>query len=276
MTQVPNRAPQDDQPPDGRPAWKRELELEGSGPIPIAPGFEEPKPPHAVSEPGGCPSCARPMHAESVICIHCGFDRRKGYRRGNGVGATTAGGGTLECPSCGYSLVGLKHDRCPECGQRDIGPNSRVRRQKHAKRAEAIELGGPIGVLIGSWFFTAVFVGLGKSGASLAGQLLAFPILIIGGFAGYACIAMLLTGWPFSLGMTLLRVGAVVSFLSALSALFSLVGVPFIIRIPIGLGISCAVVTWLLDVELQDAWPTAMAIFAGMVVMAMLVAAVIP
>lgn len=258
---------------DHRPAWQRDLESDGEGPIPIAPGFDEPKRPPTEPTVGGCPSCARSMPADSVICIHCGFDRRKGYRRGNGVGSSPGSSGSLECPSCGYSLVGLKHDRCPECGQRDVGPNSRVRRQQQAKRAEAMELGGPIGVLVGSWVLSGLLLTASGNSTSAVGMLISFPILIIGGFAGYSCVAMLLTGWPFTLGITLLRVGAVVSFLAAISLLFRMVGVPFILRIPISLGISCAVITWLLDVELQDAWPTAMAISAGMFVVGMLVMA---
>ena len=47
---------------------------------------EEEATPLPGSEPGeeACPSCRRPLPAEAVLCIHCGFDRRTGIQVGFG------------------------------------------------------------------------------------------------------------------------------------------------------------------------------------------------
>lgn len=81
---------------------------------------------YALAEPaetGGlreqrlCPACSRAMMPDAVICTSCGYDARKGFQVGTGIGADSRKGGVTACRKCGYSLKGLKSNKCPECGE---------------------------------------------------------------------------------------------------------------------------------------------------------------
>ncbi len=72
--------------------------------------------PAAAGASRPCPACSRLMGPDAVVCVSCGYDARAGFQRGTGVGASESRGGRLACPSCGYSLKGLKKPACPECG----------------------------------------------------------------------------------------------------------------------------------------------------------------
>lgn len=56
------------------------------------------------------------MARNAPVCANCGYDERKGFDSGRGVGASATRGGVLTCHKCGYDLRGLRDRKCPECG----------------------------------------------------------------------------------------------------------------------------------------------------------------
>jgi hypothetical protein len=101
-----------------------------------------------------CPGCGKSLRFDAVICVECGFDKRKGIQRGTGIGAGRVSGGTTTCSGCGYSMVGLKSRKCPECGLenkpkswRDHSKVESARVVRQAYMVPAIMLGAGLGVI---------------------------------------------------------------------------------------------------------------------------------
>ena len=93
-----------------------------------------------------------------------------------------------KCPGCGYPIFGLRDMRCPECGRvldvRDFGVDGGNRGD--AQRYE--------------WYSA---IG-GVAGIVIVAMLLAAVLLLIGYFASYGRIPMLLVILAGFLGVTLL------------------------------------------------------------------------
>lgn len=102
-----------------------------ASPIAIADPVESPAPRRA------CPACAHSLAPDAVVCTQCGYDTRKGFQAGTGVGADSRKGGITKCPSCGYSLKGLRTNVCPECGK-TARPKSREQAHTEASRQTVI------------------------------------------------------------------------------------------------------------------------------------------
>ncbi|MBL8990548.1 MAG: hypothetical protein JNJ48_03100 [Phycisphaerae bacterium] len=105
--------------------------IEQAGPIAVA------DPAGGIAEQRLCPACARAMPADAVLCTQCGFDTRKGFQKGTGVGADSRKPGITKCPHCGYDMRVLRDAKCPECGKLAL-PKSQKERSREASRETAI------------------------------------------------------------------------------------------------------------------------------------------
>ncbi|MCW5765744.1 MAG: hypothetical protein KIT68_07195, partial [Phycisphaeraceae bacterium] len=123
-------APLEAAPAEGADAVLLDL-IERAGPIAVA------EPAGGIAQQRMCPACARAMLADAVICTQCGFDTRKGFQKGTGVGADSRKPGITKCPHCGYDMRGLRDAKCPECGKLAL-PKSHKERSKEASRQSAI------------------------------------------------------------------------------------------------------------------------------------------
>ena len=226
-------------------AWKRHTQIE---PVVVKP----PDPP--------CPACQRMMPTDATVCVHCGFDKRQGYQRATGIGATGRKGGTTMCPKCGYDMTGLKRPICPECGNKKIFKTDGERRELEAREAERALWITPL-VMIG----VSAVVCIGYC-VSLGNPLLAIGWFILelfgaaGAFVGYV-VAAVIVGWTYSVWHTFLRLFAITMVLAAtwvfIPAGFGLVG--WIISVPLVALLAYR----LLDLDASYAWIVAVLILVG-------------
>ncbi|MCC6677224.1 MAG: zinc ribbon domain-containing protein [Phycisphaerales bacterium] len=213
--------------------------------------------------PAPCPACNQPIPAGSVLCLHCGFDVRKGARLLTGTGVDDPDDpssipvkgkpAAAKCPDCGYDLTGLKSPRCPECGKLVVKKGYREKLAEDSKRAARDVWTKPLGMIaagvvgIGIWELLADHTGRG-----LAESLLGIAIQVPIGLLVYFICCLLWIGFDMPWRYITLR-------LAAVYAITGLVSLP-VNYIPIGvvrLGIMVIVYIGLLmdmlDLELQDA-----------------------
>ncbi len=141
----------------GRYAVAMSDQRPGKGqPQPQSQSQSQPRPQARPQTPpaAGCPGCGKSLRADAVICIECGFDKRKGLQRGTGIGAGKVQSGSTTCSSCGYSMVGLKTRVCPECGVenkpkswKDYSKVESARVVRRAYMVPAVMLGAGVGVI---------------------------------------------------------------------------------------------------------------------------------
>ena len=241
------------------------------GPIPIA---EEPEP-EIHTGPRPCPACLRPMPGGAVLCVLCGYDARKGYQIGTGVGAGVIATGMLTCPHCGYDMKGLKTPVCPECG-------------KHVSRAAAKDVGKArkeaaqvrmMYVLPSVMFVAGVGVSamiLGASGREdmIPAHLVILTAKIVIAFTVYFLCGIAWIGFDAPLHVQAVRIAGVVAVTYVLLMLIKVS--------PLGRGgfylwgvyaIVGAIYAWLLatmlDIDLEDAWLVAVLMYLAQMVVTM-------
>jgi len=89
-----------------------------AAPIPLAEDVSETLPPRRLP----CRACGEMIGIDEAVCPACGRDRRIRAAPGDADHADadhSDGDGEPDdpvCAACGYSLRGLRTDRCPECG----------------------------------------------------------------------------------------------------------------------------------------------------------------
>lgn len=168
-----------------------------------------------------------------------------------------------ECPKCGYSIVGLKSDVCPECGGsitfnvlRGADRKKEARKQlRHEYRRAAITLVMSFGAVA---LLTALYGEFGVFWLSLIKYAIFVPI----GLASYFLCCMLWIGFDQPWGITTLRLAAIYAVLDAIAVAIS--------------SVSVALVSWLLlsfvHITLLSKWlelDTQDAVLVSMVTMGM-------
>lgn len=188
-------------------------------------------------------------------------------------------GSELRCPSCGYSLKGLRALRCPECGKaisasaigkaQDAGVDS----QRRELRTVSLML---IGGLLGS---LGILLSLhGWEGA--AGYLIVFAISVPAGLAAYFICCLLWVGFDEPLPIVAFKLAAIYAVVDLLNLGLSFVPVistPILKMILVGLAYIGLLMTQL-DLDSGDALGVAIATFimkviVGAIVLAVLVSA---
>ncbi len=198
-----------------------------------------------------CLSCSHTVHADNPVCAYCGWDARKGlpkkFREMEAAPKPT-------CRKCGYELIGLKTNICPECGTRNrltargaaLDQTSREI-TKWAYLRPALMLGGGLAGLV-------LFYGIRYSSE---------PWFMVFGVVSFAINAAVLwvvytlcgLGWigldmPHHLAA--LRLSGILAVASLLLAVVGLVPAPVL-----ALGIAGFAFVWMLhqemDLEFQDA-----------------------
>ena len=238
------------------------------GPIPIA---EEPE--TAVQGVArGCPGCRHTVPAGAVLCVHCGFDFRTGFKRGTGAGATSRDGGVLACATCGYDLTGLKSPRCPECGELLKGKGARRLRDMKAEKAALHKMYLTPGIMIGvGLLLLAGVVSANGLTSSLPAIAITLTCQIVVAYLAYLFCAFAWIGFDAPLHVQALR-------LAALSILFF--PIFLLLRVapwrsgrgyfigPYGLlgALYVWTMAWLLDMDIEDAWMLGILTFAAQAV----------
>ncbi|MCL4743118.1 MAG: hypothetical protein KJZ54_13050 [Phycisphaerales bacterium] len=216
-----------------------------------------------------CPVCMLKISADAVVCVHCGYDERKGIQSSTLVEGKRAGDGrvTLPCAKCGYDLTGLHAPRCPECGT-FVGTTHRERIDSKVSRevvrreyTKPVVMFG-VGTLATLGYFTAV-------GSPLA----IVPFLIVTAMAlpiGMIVLWLCCLGWigfnaPFHLNaLRLIGIYSVVAFVLVVTSML-----PFRI---FWIGAAGAIYAWLLaemmDMDRSDGAIVALLTFASMLALA--------
>ena len=173
--------------------------------------------PHVAGEKA-CPVCMLKISADAVVCVHCGYDERKGIQSSTLVeGKRTADGRvTLPCAKCGYDLTGLHAPVCPECGT-IVGTTHRERIDSTVSREVARrEYTKPIVMFVAGTLATLGYYAL------IGRPLAVAPSLIVTAIAlpvGMIVLWLCCLGWigfnaPFHLNaLRLVGMYAVVAFL---------------------------------------------------------------
>jgi len=213
-----------------------------------------------------CPSCESNFPPNAVLCINCGFDRRT-HARIDAPALTKKSKPapevvTIDCPRCGYNIAGLTTTICPECGE-EFTPDGLNRHAKKKKAARAqIQL----------WVTPTIMLGIGsvicigyvaKLGGGMVAAIWAIgtSFSVLGGFSGYALIAANLTGWPYGIGNSLLRISGI---LMIMTAALILIPIPsFIITIFVAWTIISFLCLTMMEMEYRDCGVAATSVILG-------------
>lgn len=193
--------------------------------------------------------------------------------------ATSQAGPELRCPSCAYSMKGLRTLRCPECGKaisasalgkaQDAGVDTQRKELRQLTLMLLVGLAGSLGLMLFQH---------GWQGA--AGYLLIFAISVPAGLAAYFICCLLWVGFDEPLPIVAYKLAAIYAIVDLLS--FGISFVPILnvsmVRIAIvGLTYIGLLMTQL-DLDSRDAVGVAIATFimkviVGAVVLSVLVSA---
>lgn len=222
---------------------------------------------HVAAEKA-CPVCMLRISADAVVCVHCGYDERKGIQSSTLVEGKRAGDGrvTLPCAKCGYDLTGLHAPRCPECGT-IVGTTHRERIDSTVSRDVARrEYTKPMVMFaVGTLATFGYFVAIGQ-------PLAIVPFLIATAMAlpvGMVVLWLCCLGWigfnaPFHLNaLRLIGIFAVVGFVFVATS-----WLPYRF---IWLGVSGMIYAWLMaemmDMDRSDGAIVALLTFMSILVL---------
>lgn len=233
----------------------------------IIPFLEEESAPARPAAGGPCPNCARPMMAESIICMGCGFNRTTGRNVTTAMEELEGGAPSkprkpkasepiepLKCKKCGYELRGLNSLTCPECGTvNQLRTAKRERELAESKRQARKAWISPVIMTIVGLSVSSGIVAMASGGPEVVGHLISFAMtLVIAGVVYFVC-SLLWIGFDEPLPMTALRLmGAV-----ALGNIgFTLIGLlpykPMLIWV-IPTIIYCLILAHVMEVDYEDA-----------------------
>lgn len=206
-----------------------------------------------------CPACSKALPPGAVLCVSCGYDTRKGFQIGTGVGATDAKGGATKCPHCGYSLQGLKARKCPECGKipykskKDelLEESKRTSRNAYLIPIASMAVGLPVMMLL-AWLF--------HGGPAVVGILILWAVCVPVGFIAYMIVCAVWAGFDAPIHLSLLRLGAVFAVGAVAHMMLSPISVGWI-GVAIQLIVFAAIITALMDLEFHES--VLMAIILG-------------
>lgn len=233
----------------------------------IIPFVEEDSAPSRPAAGSPCPNCARPMMADSIICMGCGFNRSTGRNVTTAMEVAEGGAPAKprkpraddavappKCKKCGYELRGLKSLTCPECGTLNhLRTAKRERELAESKRQARKAWIAPVIMTVVGLSISTGIVALAGGGPEVLAHLMSFGLtLVIAGVVYFVC-SLLWIGFDEPLPMTALRLMGVV----ALGDIgFTLVGLspfrPIYIWI-IPTIIYCAILAQVMEVDYEDA-----------------------
>lgn len=110
---------------------------------------------------------------------------------------------------------------------------------------------------------------------------------VLGAFVGYALITMLLTGWAYGLGQSLLRIGGILMILTAGTILLPVGGGPVaagtilvsvgrdLFAVFLGWIVLCVMLITIMDLDINEGWIVTTSVMAGWICGGMLGAAVV-
>ncbi|MBX9736357.1 MAG: hypothetical protein K2X32_05475 [Phycisphaerales bacterium] len=201
-----------------------------------------------------CPGCGKSLRFDAVICVECGFDKRKGIQRGTGIGAGKVSGGTTTCSGCGYSMVGLKSRKCPECGVENKPKSwkdySKVENARVVRQAYMVPA-----IMLGAGLASMCLVLIGFNAAEAIPFWLAWlAVSTTLGAAAFFILCLTWIGFDAPVHLTMLRLAAIDSVMTA-AWMLSLVTLPEFIVVTLALWAANLLLTaWLLDIEYIEAF----------------------
>lgn len=268
--------------PSVRPAEAHASELSGGGPvqpaddevISLADDDSPPSPPPSMP----CPCCLRPMAADVVVCVGCGFNRATGERVETETGGKPrkgkSGGGVreLKCSQCGYNLSGLRSARCPECGKVNIVRTSKREREREESQRQATRAYiKPAVMLAGGLATTSIILAAGQSAAAIPAYLLVFAIGFVVSLIVYVVCSALFIGFDESFPLMALRLAGVYAVADVLYVLLSALPFGFLAWAVVGVvwvGLMAAV----MEIDTTDAVIFGVLSFIAKVVITVVVA----
>ncbi len=210
-----------------------------------------------------CPDCQRHFPIGAIICTFCAYDRRKGLSAGALARKRARSAAPLLCPKCQYSLVGLTTQICPECGERfSLSGSGRIRnRQSNETYQKRIWIAPSVMVVTA---LPLCALPLLRMFDQTEARIVAISLTasLLGGVAGYATAAVLLTGWPYTIPHALYRITAVLLLLTAFRVNTSGGGFTPIIWIIAIVALYFFIINFL-DTDAKDAGLVVMCMIAG-------------
>jgi hypothetical protein len=165
------------------------------------------------------------------------------------------------CPKCGYDMRGTHSTICPECGLRLNSPAAQRARQsvfrdvyKEPLTYLAVGLAISLGV-------AALQGGAGNIVATVVG----FGATIVIGWIVFIFLSVLWIGFDQPLGTTIVQLAGAYAGAFAASSILSLIGIP-LIGVVIPLLVLVGLMSQLLDIDLQDAFATAILSWIAIIV----------
>ncbi|MCW5775946.1 MAG: hypothetical protein KIS87_05875 [Phycisphaeraceae bacterium] len=212
-----------------------------------------------VAPEKACPVCMLRISADAVVCVHCGYDERKGIQSSTLVEGKRAGDGrvTLPCAKCGYDLTGLHAPQCPECGT-IVGTTHRERIDSTVSRdVVRREYTKPLVMLAVGLIGVVVFHVLnGEPGAILlyfASYAIALPIGLA--VLWFCCLGWIGFGAPFHLDA--LRLAGIYAMLDLYGAVTGFLPIALIWFI-VGIVLYVWMLAEMMDMDTSDAIIVAM------------------
>lgn len=125
------------------------------------------------------------------------------------------------CPKCGYSLVGLRADRCPECGGPVANLLALQRKAKAAKELRAAYWRSAAWVG-GSWLVVAVLLAIQGNYIGIPLYFLGSAVMVGVGFGVFVACSAVWIGFDQPLGVSVLRLAAIYAIVDAVVFLAAL------------------------------------------------------
>lgn len=209
-----------------------------------------------------CPACGKVMPPGAVLCVSCGYDSRKGFQLGTGVGATETKGGATTCPHCGYSLKGLKARRCPECGKVPYKSKKDEYREESRRTVRTAYLTPIIATLIALPMLALLAWWL-EGGAAVLTALITWAVSVPVGLLLYLFVCLVWAGFDAPIHLSTLRLTAVFAIFGCIGLLLSQVPMPIpgfglFIQLLIFVGLICV----FMDLEMHEAALMAVLLYA--------------
>lgn len=153
------------------------------------------------------------------------------------------------CPNCNYSIVGLKSDRCPECGI-ELMPALRAAARKARQREGLVREYTVAASLLGGGLLVALAgATLINGGAGALWYLIGFALTIPLAFIAYMTCCALWIGFDMPIAITALRLAAIYAWSDAVRIVLTLLMGEYLAII--AWMISMAVMFWLLNKWLE-------------------------
>ncbi len=206
-----------------------------------------------VPTSAACPGCGKGLRFDAVICVECGFDKRKGIQRGTGIGASTTKGGSTTCTGCGYSMLGLKTRVCPECGLENKPKSWRDHSKVEAARVVRMAYVVP-SMMLGAGVVAMCITLIGFDVAERIPYWLAYlAVSTTLGTTAYFMLCLTWIGFDAPLHLTALRLAAVDALMTT-GLMLSAAALPGFFVIMLSLWCANVMLTaWLLDIDYVEA-----------------------